>query len=50
MNTKEKALDCFKIYLDKIKENLILFLSNLEVSLDETIHKNEPSDKASRAK
>mgnify|MGYP000751674632 FL=1 len=32
--------------MDKSKENLILFLSNLEVSLDDTEKKNENTNKA----
>ncbi len=43
---KRESFGLFQNLLDKIKENLILFLSNLEVSLDETKNKNEPSDKA----
>ena len=43
---KRESFGLFQNLLDKIKENLILFLSNLEVSLDETNNKNEPSDKA----
>ena len=43
---KRESFGLFQNLLDKIKENLILFLSNLEVSLDETKNKNEPTDKA----
>ena len=43
---KRESFGLFQNLLDKIKENLILFLSNLEVSLDETKNKNESADKA----
>jgi len=41
---KRESFELFQNLLDKIKENLIIFLSNLEVDLDNTLQEKESSE------
>ena len=41
---KRESFELFQNLLDKIKENLIIFLSNLEVDLDNSLQEKEASD------
>ena len=41
---KRESFELFQSLLDKIKENLIIFLSNLEVDLDNTLQEKESTE------